>query len=245
MSHNIDIFIAKSNQVSIQPNPNYATHPLKHGLVAIIPKQTYDATHKLLKGVNHLAHITTGYYGGVGWQSATVWINGQVAYKGDSSQTSRPINHALSTLGIIADPNLDEFDTVGLGQYRSNEDFLATAAHGYMYVGDVNATTANTPQETIRFNIYNQVVAEITPEGVMKFKIEATDQNAHKFIRIIDQLLLDMGRKPLQSINVTADAEYTDCEKCSGTGVIPYETFEPGTMDFDKAWVKCNWCNNE
>jgi hypothetical protein len=130
MSHHINIFLAKSTKVSIQPNPNYATHPLKHGLVAIIPKQTYEATQEILKGADYIAHITTDYYGGVGAQTAVVWNKGQLVYKGntayqeDTHCTDRPINEALRYLGIIADPHLDEFDTVGLGQYRSNEDFL-------------------------------------------------------------------------------------------------------------------------
>lgn len=37
---------------------------------------------------------------------------------------------------------------------------------------------------------------------------------------------------------------HTGCEKCNGTGAIPFETFEPGTMKFDTAWIKCDWCNN-
>lgn len=37
---------------------------------------------------------------------------------------------------------------------------------------------------------------------------------------------------------------HTNCEKCNGTGAIPFETFEPRTMKFDPAWIKCDWCNN-
>ena len=36
---------------------------------------------------------------------------------------SNPINQALKMMGVKAKPGMDEFDTVGLGRYRTNEDF--------------------------------------------------------------------------------------------------------------------------
>jgi hypothetical protein len=41
----------------------------------------------------------------------------------------------------------------------------------------------------------------------------------------------------------TTTTGHTNCEKCNGTGTIPFQTVEPGTMKFDTAWIKCDWCN--
>jgi len=43
-------------------------------------------------------------------------------------------------------------------------------------------------------------LARITPDGVMEFKVDATDENARRFIDCIDNVLAQMGRGGIQSI---------------------------------------------
>jgi hypothetical protein len=73
-----------------------------------------------------IARIETDYFGGAGHQSAKLFIDGKKVYDKSDEQdwSSTPINDVLKKLGIKADKNHgDEFDTIGLGKYRTNEDF--------------------------------------------------------------------------------------------------------------------------
>jgi hypothetical protein len=65
------------------------------------------------------AIIMTEYVGGVGGQWAcafTGWIR--------STGTSTTINDALRALGVVPVEGLDEFDSVGLGDHRSQPEYL-------------------------------------------------------------------------------------------------------------------------
>lgn len=68
--------------------------------------------------------VVTDYFGGIGEQSAKLFINNKRILDlnselGDSS----PINSVLKQIGIDRKDGLDEFDTIGLGNYRTNSDF--------------------------------------------------------------------------------------------------------------------------
>jgi hypothetical protein len=65
------------------------------------------------------AIIQTDYFGGAGSQWA-------VAFRGAARLTGETtsINQALATLGVRARPPHDEFDTIGLGGYRANPEYL-------------------------------------------------------------------------------------------------------------------------
>ena len=63
------------------------------------------------------AEIQTDYFGGCGEQYASVKL-------GRSMKTCSSINEALRLIGIEAKDGMDEFDTIGLGQYRSTEEVL-------------------------------------------------------------------------------------------------------------------------
>lgn len=67
--------------------------------------------------------IETDYFGGPGEQHATVIQNGiviqETLWKTDNWH---PINNALAYFGLQKNANMDEFDTINLGHYRSNED---------------------------------------------------------------------------------------------------------------------------
>lgn len=76
-----------------------------------------------------IASITTDYFGGPGNQSAKVFLNNKKILEQDDELDwkLRPINSALKLLGVEkksgGEIHMDEFDTVGLGRYRSNSDF--------------------------------------------------------------------------------------------------------------------------
>lgn len=71
------------------------------------------------------AVIETDYFGGIGTQCAAVY-RGREEVMVPRSSEGGSINKALGLLGVCPERGLDEFDTVGLGQYRSfDETFKA------------------------------------------------------------------------------------------------------------------------
>lgn len=72
-----------------------------------------------------IAKINTDYFGGGGEQSAMLFdCNKKVYDKSDEQNWSvHPINDVLKMMGVVSDVGCDEFDTIGLGRYRSNNDF--------------------------------------------------------------------------------------------------------------------------
>jgi len=72
-----------------------------------------------------IASISTDYFGGVGYQSAKLFIDNKIEYEADDEYdySLRPINTVLKKLGVVKKDGMDEFDTIGLGNYRTNENF--------------------------------------------------------------------------------------------------------------------------
>jgi hypothetical protein len=84
-----------------------------------------------------LAYLETSYFGGAGHQTAVVWQGGEVLMgpmvlrRADQAERPAglwPINAALRQLGVGAHEGEDEFQSFGLGFYRSNEDIWSMAA---------------------------------------------------------------------------------------------------------------------
>jgi len=65
------------------------------------------------------AIISTDYFGGIGSQFASVYKNETLV-----SRSIKTINQALEYLGVKREKGLDEFDTVGLVNIRSQPDML-------------------------------------------------------------------------------------------------------------------------
>lgn len=65
------------------------------------------------------AIISTDYFGGMGQQFASVYKNETLV-----SESITTINQVLEYLGVKRQKGLDEFDTVGLGDIRSQPDIL-------------------------------------------------------------------------------------------------------------------------
>lgn len=77
-------------------------------------------------GINKtIAKIETDYFGGSGNQSAKLFVNNKKVYDKSDEQDylSRPINDVLREMGVKRTSSKDEFDTIGLGNYRKNKDF--------------------------------------------------------------------------------------------------------------------------
>lgn len=72
-----------------------------------------------------IAKIETDYFGGWGVQSAKLFINNKKVYDKSDEQyiKIKPINDVLKLMGVSCGDKMDEFDTIGLGKYRSNSDF--------------------------------------------------------------------------------------------------------------------------
>jgi hypothetical protein len=75
-----------------------------------------------------LVYVETEYFGGDGGQGAIVAHRGDIFFgpaEGDGS-----INAALRLLEAKKDGAHDEFDAVGLGRFRSNEDWIEQSRYG-------------------------------------------------------------------------------------------------------------------
>ena len=80
-----------------------------------------------LSGLAPVAYIETEYFGGVGTQAAAAYANGEPAYIQGELEIGPlevgPINEALKILGVLRGHSIDEFEAVGLGRYRSMDDW--------------------------------------------------------------------------------------------------------------------------
>ena len=72
-----------------------------------------------------IAKISTDYFGGWGIQEAKLFVNNKKEYSKSNEQDMKltPINDVLKMMGVIADSGMDEFDSINLSNYRSNQDF--------------------------------------------------------------------------------------------------------------------------
>jgi hypothetical protein len=70
-----------------------------------------------------LAYVETEYFGGTGGQSAMAFANGREVMPLERSHGAGAINTALRRIGVLREAGKDEFDTIGLGERRSMEDY--------------------------------------------------------------------------------------------------------------------------
>ena len=85
-----------------------------------------------------LAYVETNYQGGPGEQSAIVWAGGRIVFGPATTDTGEPrtpllegaINRALRHLGVERGDVIDEFDALGLGRHRLNEDWCSSERGG-------------------------------------------------------------------------------------------------------------------
>lgn len=80
-------------------------------------------THYFAKelGLKKYAIIFTDYFGGIGKQYAAVYSASKVVME----ETEGGISQALRVIGVFKKRDLDEFDTICLGRYRSFDEHFA------------------------------------------------------------------------------------------------------------------------
>ena len=78
---------------------------------------------KALSAEGPVVYVETEYFGGVGKQAATVWDEGKQLMSPQKADIGS-INEGLKFIGVVCESEFDEFDSVGLGRYRSNEDWI-------------------------------------------------------------------------------------------------------------------------
>jgi hypothetical protein len=101
------------------PNP---VPELSAGLQALALEISYSSA---------VAYIFTAYFGGQGKQDALVWDKGTLCFSPTSSGYDQdwpnsPISQALRMIGVVAEKDKDEFDTLGLGKHRETHQWVAS-----------------------------------------------------------------------------------------------------------------------
>ena len=130
MGHCISIYVINkaelrdekiSNVLNNSKSSKIAWTDLKEGLIATtdIPNIREFGKDKTI------AVISTDYFGGAGEQAAKLFVNNKKEYDKSSefNISERPINTVLKMMGISRKEGMDEFDTIGLSNFRSNRDF--------------------------------------------------------------------------------------------------------------------------
>jgi hypothetical protein len=130
MGHCISIYVINKTELrdekisNVLDNSKYSEilwTDLKEGLIATthIPNIRDFGKDKTV-GV-----LSTDYFGGAGHQEAKIFVNNKKEYEASSefNWRSTPINDVLNMLGVVKKDGSDEFDTVGLSNFRSNSDF--------------------------------------------------------------------------------------------------------------------------
>jgi hypothetical protein len=98
--------LLKINDTTLVPFPH------EYVVCELISRITKDKTREY-------AIISTEYHGGVGGQFANVYRGHEVV-----NESIKTINQALKQLKVIPEAFMDEFDTVGLGAYRTSPEYL-------------------------------------------------------------------------------------------------------------------------
>ena len=140
MGHCISIYVInkselrddKINKVLSDKNTNQEIvwTELKEGILAT----TYIPNIRDFGKDKTVGVLSTDYFGGPGYQEAKLFVNNKKEYSKSSEQDMKltPINDVLKMIGVVKkDGNpfhhsgmyRDEFDTIGLSNYRSNQDF--------------------------------------------------------------------------------------------------------------------------
>lgn len=80
-------------------------------------------------GRGAVAYFETDYWGGEGEQAAVLWKGGEVVCEPARAKLG-PINDVLRRMGVERGDGLDQFDAVGLGRHRNNDDWIEGARSG-------------------------------------------------------------------------------------------------------------------
>jgi hypothetical protein len=95
--------------------------------------ELFDRLHELALKVSSespVVYVSTQYFGGTGGRDALAWVNGSLVFGPttpgyDQVWPNSSISQALRAIGVSADANKDEFDTIGLGNHRETHKWAA------------------------------------------------------------------------------------------------------------------------
>jgi hypothetical protein len=133
--HCISLIIIKKSELRankinliLDESPNIKSPNLNLGQDFLaFPNLSKSDIHKHFGSGITFAHVETDYFGGCGEQHASLFEstkNGfKLIHKG-KDDNDNPINEILKLYGVIRNQNMDEFDTINLGSYRTNKDML-------------------------------------------------------------------------------------------------------------------------
>lgn len=130
MGHCIDVYLIRKSELRKEKIDNIISDEdmnkikwteMKEGILAT----TYIPNIREFGKDKTIAKVSTDYFGGSGNQAAKLFINNKKVYDESDELDWKlaPINSVLSQMGISRKDGMDEFDTIGLGSYRSNSDF--------------------------------------------------------------------------------------------------------------------------
>jgi hypothetical protein len=106
--------------------PIELAHPgaVRPGQLDVSPLGLEEAMIEATREGGGLAYVETDYFGGSGGQSAMAMVDGVVARQPERSRgAGGPINSALRAIGVERLGEMDEFDSLGLGERRSMSDY--------------------------------------------------------------------------------------------------------------------------
>ena len=80
-----------------------------------------DSKGDVSDSIGTFVNVNTDYFGGFGDQSAVFYRGGANVFQSNEDDS---INQALAKLGVSRSESEDEFDSIGLGNYRSEQDII-------------------------------------------------------------------------------------------------------------------------
>lgn len=167
MSHTINLYVLKasSNVAKLSHVPHviengYILLPLSDHIVSDLGIDYMDddyqkkAEYKMLQSCPDMAWVETDYFGGLGDQDAKAWVNRVpfLSKKGDTTSKHMSINEALKAIGVERTEDKDEFDTINLGNYRSNHSII----------NEWEEITGKTTEKIVRRLLLKQIPKEMT-----------------------------------------------------------------------------------
>ena len=131
MSHSIKLYIFKESSIKDLNFFKGVPHVIENGyiLAPLDEKMSNQLSldymnddnveEKLLNICTDFVWAETDYFGGMGDQDAKAWVDGKYKVLDVGS-----INCALKAIGVVRSEKEDEFETINLGMYRSNESVI-------------------------------------------------------------------------------------------------------------------------
>lgn len=113
-NHNIDSILEGKE------TPTFRSTQLPQDILAF-PEFSCNTVSKVFGEGVTFVQASTDYFGGMGEQDAVLAISTQKGYK--VIRKSDSIDDILGDYGIVRTGGQDEFDSINLGNYRTNEDF--------------------------------------------------------------------------------------------------------------------------